>query len=269
MPYKHIAAHLKKTELACRLHYHQLSHGSNRRKQRTTSVSSGSSANHSPVMRPTMPSPIRETTPRSVSPPGSSGGFAPVSPGPMQLPSIMGHGASPRLPAILPKPVCMTLPTRTSSPSRGYPTPLPEPHSAPLPPASFRSTSSSLPMTPPLRLECMLPQPQQPPVSHQHVDMNRLNSVYTAHRASFWAAVANDYGPGANPVVLESAWKNGSCCNQTSTPITPTSSPDNTDRDTYPKPQDKTRISAILGIDANPRSPRERELVRRMEEERV
>ncbi|CAI6334721.1 unnamed protein product [Periconia digitata] len=39
MPYKHIAAHLKKTELACRLHFHQLSHGSHRRK-RTSSVSS-------------------------------------------------------------------------------------------------------------------------------------------------------------------------------------------------------------------------------------
>ncbi|KAF1955129.1 hypothetical protein CC80DRAFT_113053 [Byssothecium circinans] len=39
MPYKHIAAHLKKTELACRLHFHQLSHGSHRRK-RTLSVSS-------------------------------------------------------------------------------------------------------------------------------------------------------------------------------------------------------------------------------------
>ncbi len=39
MPYKHIAAHLKKTELACRLHYHQLSHGSHRRR-RTSSVSS-------------------------------------------------------------------------------------------------------------------------------------------------------------------------------------------------------------------------------------
>ncbi|OBT59044.1 hypothetical protein VE04_01045 [Pseudogymnoascus sp. 24MN13] len=39
MPYKHIAAHLKKTELACRLHYHQLSHGSNRRK-RTASIPS-------------------------------------------------------------------------------------------------------------------------------------------------------------------------------------------------------------------------------------
>ncbi|KAF2205499.1 hypothetical protein GQ43DRAFT_362202 [Delitschia confertaspora ATCC 74209] len=44
MPYKHIAAHLKKTELACRLHYHQLSHGSHRRK-RTPSVSSTTSSN--------------------------------------------------------------------------------------------------------------------------------------------------------------------------------------------------------------------------------
>lgn len=42
MPYKHIAAHLKKTELACRLHYHQLSHGSHRRK-RNNSVSSNAS----------------------------------------------------------------------------------------------------------------------------------------------------------------------------------------------------------------------------------
>lgn len=42
MPYKHIAAHLKKTELACRLHFHQLSHGSHRRK-RTSSVSSATS----------------------------------------------------------------------------------------------------------------------------------------------------------------------------------------------------------------------------------
>lgn len=42
MPYKHIAAHLKKTELACRLHYHQLSHGSHRRR-RNSSVSSTAS----------------------------------------------------------------------------------------------------------------------------------------------------------------------------------------------------------------------------------
>ena len=39
MPYKHIAAHLQKTELACRLHYHQISFGTKRRR-RTLSVSS-------------------------------------------------------------------------------------------------------------------------------------------------------------------------------------------------------------------------------------
>ena len=42
MPYKHIAAHLQKTELACRLHYHQLSFGTKRRR-RTSSVSSARS----------------------------------------------------------------------------------------------------------------------------------------------------------------------------------------------------------------------------------
>lgn len=49
MPYKHIAAHLQKTELACRLHYHQLSFGTKRRR-RNSSVSSIRSAasNHSP-----------------------------------------------------------------------------------------------------------------------------------------------------------------------------------------------------------------------------
>ena len=43
MPYKHIAAHLQKTELACRLHYHQLSFGTKRRR-RTSSISSARSA---------------------------------------------------------------------------------------------------------------------------------------------------------------------------------------------------------------------------------
>ncbi|KLU91255.1 hypothetical protein MAPG_09776 [Magnaporthiopsis poae ATCC 64411] len=145
MPYKHIAAHLKKTELACRLHYHQLSHGSNRRK-RTTSVSSGSSTGgHSPVLPATMPSPIHEACSR--------------------------------------------------------------------------------------------------------------------------------------PAALEQAWRNGpssspspSCCNgphrqQAQTPITPVLSPE--DREAYSisaAKSDKTRISAILGIDADPRSPKEREMVRRMEQ---
>jgi hypothetical protein len=123
--------------------------------------------------------------------------------------------------------------------------------------------------------------------------MARLTAVYNAHRASFWAAVAADYGPGANPLVLEQAWRGTSSTSGGSngsagaganlgiaaqTPITPIGSPDD---QLYSagghhgqhghgqgKP-DKTRISAILGIDANPRSPSEREMVRRLEEERV
>lgn len=52
MPYKHIAAHLKKTELACRLHYHQLSFG-NKRHRRAPS-SSAASPDPSPSSPPTI-----------------------------------------------------------------------------------------------------------------------------------------------------------------------------------------------------------------------
>jgi hypothetical protein len=321
MPYKHIAAHLKKTELACRLHYHQLSHGSNRRK-RTTSVSSGSSASgHSPILQTSIPSPIHEhdgVSSRSASPPGSAGSYGPTSPnGGIQLPSIMSAAGSntnsPRLPTILPKPASMTLALANtiangiSSPtaSRSYPGTLhdPHPHSAPLmAPACFRGavtpTSAAPPRSAhtsnggpphhipgPLRLDCSaLPPPPSSaglpaPFSASHpVDMGRLTAVYNAHRASFWAAVAADYGAGANPVVLEQAWRSNvtSAASGPSpsnlgiaahTPITPVGSPDDHIYGLQGKP-DKTRISAILGIDANPRSPREREIVRRIEEER-
>ena len=268
MPYKHIAAHLKKTELACRLHYHQLSHGSNRRK-RTTSVSSGSSNGHSPLMPLTAQSPIREApTSRSSSPPGSASSYVPTSPhtsggvGGVQLPSIVGSHASPRLPAILPKPAAMTLPPLSTSPTRGYPTPLPEPQSAALPSATFPPLSAN-PTTPPLRLECPVLPP--PSARHTHVDMPRLQAVYTAHRAGFWAAVAADYGGNANPAALEQAWKAGGCCSQQgAAPLTPAASPDNS----AGEGKDRTRISAILGMEAHPRSPQDQQMVRRMEEER-
>ncbi|KAK0704442.1 hypothetical protein B0H67DRAFT_603606 [Lasiosphaeris hirsuta] len=332
MPYKHIAAHLKKTELACRLHYHQLSHGSNRRK-RTTSISSGSSTSgHSPIMHTSIPSPIHEHDDdmiRSVSPPGSAGSYGPTSPNGVQLPSIMSAAStnnSPRLPTILPKPASMTLALTgvngIASPtaSRGYPTPLHEshPHSAPLmapscyrgaqtptsaaPPHSAHTSNGSHPhhshqqhqhqhhhhVPGPLRLDCSaLPPPPSsaglpaPFTSSHPVDMGRLTAVYNAHRASFWAAVAADYGAGANPVVLEQAWRTGSHPTSGSgnngsnmgiaahTPITPVGSPDDHIYGQQHGKPDKTRISAILGIDANPRSPREREMVRRIEEERV
>ena len=68
MPYKHIAAHLQKTELACRLHYHQLSFG-NKRRRRTLSVSSTKSAVQSEAIHE-----LKETPPRNLpvlSPPDS------------------------------------------------------------------------------------------------------------------------------------------------------------------------------------------------------
>lgn len=266
MPYKHIAAHLKKTELACRLHYHQLSHGSNRRK-RTRSVSSGSSNGQSPLMPLSAQSSVHEApTSRSSSPPGSAGAYAPASPrtsGGVQLPSIVGSHASPRLPAILPKPAAMTLPPLSASPTRSYPTPLPEPQSAALPSATFPSLSAN-PTTPPLRLECPVLPP--PSARHTHVDMPRLQAVYTAHRAGFWATVAADYGGNVNPATLEQAWKAGGCCSQQqgAAPLTPAASPDNS----AGEGKDRTRISAILGMEAHPRSPQDQQMVRRMDEER-
>ncbi|KAK8113164.1 hypothetical protein PG984_013690 [Apiospora sp. TS-2023a] len=258
MPYKHIAAHLKKTELACRLHYHQLSHGSNRRK-RTTSMSSTSSG-HSPILPASMPTPIREDVSRSTSPPGSSGSYGSHSPSQIHLPSIMtnSNDASPRLPAILPKPVAMGMSAATMS-QLGYPTPTSE-QSRALAPSPFPQQQTPVSHAPALRLDCSMPQ------HPTHVDLPRLHSIYAAHRNSFWGAVANDYGTGASPALLEQAWKSSMVSGPTHTPITPTTSPN--DRDIGYGKHDKTRISAILGIDANPRSPGEREMVRRLEEER-
>ncbi|KAH8167442.1 hypothetical protein CIB48_g815 [Xylaria polymorpha] len=211
MPYKHIAAHLKKTELACRLHYHQLSHGSNRRK-RTASVSSGSSSGQSPVLPAINPSPSQESSSRDITPPRSAGSHEPSSPdyhNQIQLPRILsGNNVSPRLPAILPKPASMTLSTA-------------------------------------------------------QVDIPRLQAIYTAHRSSFWGAIAADYGSNVSPIVLEQAWKANMFSGGSQTPITPAPSPN--DRESI---YDKTRISALLGTDIHPRSPREKEVTRRLGEER-
>ena len=72
MPYKHIAAHLQKTELACRLHYHQLSFGAKRRR-RTPSVSSAKSVYQSPtifestnIQQRSLPTPSPPTTPKKM-----------------------------------------------------------------------------------------------------------------------------------------------------------------------------------------------------------
>ncbi|RSL47308.1 hypothetical protein CEP51_015794 [Fusarium floridanum] len=275
MPYKYIAAHLKKTELACRLHYHQLSHGSNRRNKRAASVSSsGASIDHSPAVHVSTASPARESISRSASPPGSSRSYSPppcnisgVHHGNhIQLPSIVGPGEVPRLPSILPKPTGMPLPPPVST----YASPATE-ASVPMP-APFHRAASQHRTTPPLRLDCS-GIPPAPAHTAAPVDLSRLHSIYSAHRASFWTTIANEYGPNVSPTVLEQAWKTGTCCSPSSiTPITPISSPGNAEKEAQnqaqSKGQDKTRISSILGIDADPRTARDRDMVRRLEEER-
>ena len=70
-PYKHIAAQLKKTELACRLHYHQLSFGS--KSRRHASIPPKHAYDRSSVTPPA--SRLRQQTPQlplpSFSPPAS------------------------------------------------------------------------------------------------------------------------------------------------------------------------------------------------------
>ncbi len=68
MPYKHIAVHLKKTELACRLHYHQLSYG-NKNRRRAASISSVGStewSSASPLDRRMHDTPQRQLPPFSL-----------------------------------------------------------------------------------------------------------------------------------------------------------------------------------------------------------
>lgn len=69
MPYKHIATQLKKTELACRLHYHQLSFGSKSRRQPSMSPYERQSAPPLEKMRRKTPTLQRQLP--SFSPPSS------------------------------------------------------------------------------------------------------------------------------------------------------------------------------------------------------
>ncbi|EHK96450.1 hypothetical protein GLAREA_10871 [Glarea lozoyensis ATCC 20868] len=258
MPYKHIAAHLKKTELACRLHYHQLSHGSNRRK-RTNSVASsnGGSAIHSPVIQTSMPSPISESANLHATSPTYT--YSPASPIHVQLPSAS---------SLLPRSV-------VDNASRNIIHPV-----AILPKPMVRRTLSDPNTNAPLRLDCGM---ATNPMNVANVDKDRLRQIYEAHRTSFWGVIAAEYGPGVSPMVLEEAWKATVVSNSPPTPcISPDTAQTGSSYQSYnskqmmhqlptPVQENKssaTSISALLGIDASPRSPKEREMIKRMEANR-
>ncbi|KAJ6439859.1 beta-lactamase family protein [Purpureocillium lavendulum] len=276
MPYKHIAAHLNKTELACRLHYHQLSHGSTRRK-RTASCSSGSSDALS-CQQALAGSPVQKSKSRSLSPMQAAGGYFAIPPvgnvggSDVQLPSIVARDSSPRLPSILPKPEPMGF-SRPSESPRGYPIIMAEaareqslppvsvlqPQPQPQPQQHHQQQQQQQQQQPQqgygysyssgLRLDCSgLPPPSTSVHTAAHVDLGRLHSIYEAHRNAFWAAVADEYGRSTSPAALEQAWKTGICCQpRNSNPMTPVDSPDKD------RVRDKTRISSILGVDMEPR----------------
>ncbi|PBP25741.1 hypothetical protein BUE80_DR003356 [Diplocarpon rosae] len=282
MPYKHIAAHLKKTELACRLHYHQLSHGSNRNK-RTDSVTSSNAGSNascnassnagsvagsnagslapSPIMSPSMPSPINENM-RAATPPTYNYSSPPSFH--VQLPSAAAliQRADSNSPP----------PQNFNHPVALLPKPSLPPHRA------LSDSAANLPH----RLDCDFTAGQVSSISH--VDPERLRQIYETHRASFWGLIASEYGAGASPLLLEETWKRGNATNALPTPCASPASDSQSFRNIHlgyhPKPlhrwptpvqeakMNATSISALLGIDASPRSPMEREFVKRMEERR-
>lgn len=178
MPYKHIAAHLKKTELACRLHYHQLSHGTNRRK-RAASISSCSSG-RSPLTPDQRMSPDVEVAASLATPE-----LSPVEPQSSQLWNIRED---------CPK---FSNPFGSNSPPMSQKPLLPKPVSTM--PHHARAINKSL------RLDCRTNIGQSRPI----INKQRLREVYDAHRSSFWKMIAADYGEDIHPAVLEEAWREG------------------------------------------------------------
>ncbi|MCJ1365728.1 hypothetical protein MMC16_004853 [Acarospora aff. strigata] len=166
MPYKAIAAHLHKTDLACRLHYHQLGIP-NGRPKRTLSVSSSSVASQSSLSVSQPPTP--EMT-RSSSPPVK------VSDGPGRQ-----------------SPISHEIASVTASPPHHDVTILPKPASMP-----YQRWNA-------LRLDTVNLSADEEQ-SKPEVDEGRLRLIYETHRSRFWSQVAADYGSNIAPATLEKAW---------------------------------------------------------------
>lgn len=212
MPYKHIAAQLRKTELACRLHYHQMSYGSNRRKRGASVSSLTSSASYTPGSSVQELSPAH--TPYNVTP------LTSPSTSPKSAPSQMSETLSspplyqgPQLP-LLPKPVL----------SEGRPV-LPSPS----------KWSNSLQLNTEIKLPSASELLRSPPI-----DPSRLRDLYEAHRKNFWAQIANQYSPNSqiSATELEAAFlaRHGADGTRVGQPPTPEPSPQNNGDPTFCAP---------------------------------
>ena len=191
MPYKHIATTLKKTELACRLHYHQLSFG-NKRRRRTSSMTSFPSLEESPV------------TPSEGSRPGLQ----------RRLPSFSSIGSPEGLSESAAEPF-----KHPQNPSQ-----IPSQSHIPILPKPFpHSRSAAPPSTRGLRLITEdIEQYEKKPV----IDMSKLDKIYDAHRLHFWSMIARTYGCNLSPAALEEAWCRAHSIDSSNLPPTPTASPE-------------------------------------------
>ena len=212
MPYKQIAAQLKKTELACRLHYHQLAHGSHRRR-RNSSVCSTSSTRSADVAL-------------SVSRYHVNHEYAPITPAHsprLGSPINTLQGASPanRFSAV------------NGSPAHGHSSKmlLPKPHL--LKQTASRSATpdsvNSNAIGGPLRIntaDVLLTRGSSvsgPTQQGMKVNVEKLRAIYESRRQAFWADIAAEYGADVSAAELEHVWRYGT---HLSRPPTPDDSPD-------------------------------------------
>lgn len=166
MPYKHIAAHLKKTELACRLHYHQMSYGHNGRRRSDSISSTGSFTSI------TAGGELSDNAYHTQLSPVVSPSSSPALSSRRRMSSDSAHRA--HVP-ILPKPDTSCIPL-TLEPSTD--------HVRSQGPDTIQSNSK---------------------YHHQreeqgHIDLPRLLSIYNTYRERFWSNIADEYSRGVTEV---------------------------------------------------------------------
>lgn len=176
--------HLRKTELACRLHYHQITRGSHRRR-RTASVSSDTPhgslkllldhSQHSVDDKANVAmgeSPERDS-PNSYASTGSA-------------PRCSNTGVSPRrIRHTVPSSELTSIPLQETPKSNGW----------------LRINTAS-----------------DPANRSSAVDIDRLRAIYEAHCAPFWASIAVEYGSNMCSVQLEDIWRQNISTVQPPTP---------------------------------------------------
>jgi hypothetical protein len=252
MPYKQIAHQLKKTELACRLHHHQLVRNSARGRRNRESVSSLAEMD---VVRPSSSSFRRRRAPHRRNESGSS--ISTTSSHEYYLPRITESGDSARQHIILPRPAAMPDDSAYITGRPAWRSHSVAEDFAPVHDHRYHQYHHRTPSLPPQREMIALPLPSAVTGMPAHVDLPRLHAIYDAHRGAFWNHIASEYGYNMSPEMLEDAWRAGAGVfsgvpqyhhPSFNRPMSPVSSPEAERR--HPS-VDRTRISSIISGDGD------------------